>query len=67
MKFTVNKTLLAQARESLQQKKKLYWIVGGAGSGKTTICKVLSEQFNIPIYDMDTHIYGSYHSRFTEE
>ena len=45
---------------------RLYWIVGGAGSGKTTICRTLSAIFDIPVYDMDAHIYGTYHSRFTQ-
>ena len=66
-KFTINSDLLAQARVSLSKRKKLYWIVGGAGSGKTTISKALSAQFNIPIYDMDAQIYGAYHGRFTQE
>ncbi|MBT3321614.1 MAG: AAA family ATPase [Anaerolineae bacterium] len=67
MKFSVNKSLLSDAHFSLRKRKKLYWIIGGAGSGKTTICKALSENFGFPIYDMDAHIYGDYHSRFTQE
>ncbi len=67
MKFTINRGLLLQVRNSLCRQKNLYWILGGAGSGKTTICKALSEKLDIAIYDMDAHIYGSYHSRFTEE
>jgi shikimate kinase len=43
----------------------LYWILGGAGSGKTSICQHLSTQFGLPVYDMDAHIYGTYHSRFS--
>ena len=67
MKFTINIDLLLQSRESLSGRKNLYWIVGGSGSGKTTICNALSEKLDIPIYDMDAHIYGDYHGRFTEE
>ncbi len=67
MKFTINKELLTQARTSLSGRKDIYWIVGGAGSGKSTICKTLSEKLDMPIYDMDAHIYGDYHGRFSEE
>ena len=59
--------LLAHARDVLSGREKLFWIVGGAGSGKTTICSILSKRYALPVYDMDAHIYGSYHSRFTLE
>jgi len=67
MEFIINNDLLADARESLLRRDRLYWVVGGAGSGKTSICQALSARFNIPIYDMDAHIYGAYHARFTQE
>ena len=67
MRFTVDTDLLAAARRVLAARERLYWIVGGAGSGKTTICQNLSARFNLPVYDMDAHIYGVYHSRFTPE
>ncbi|MCP4142339.1 MAG: hypothetical protein GY755_19045 [Chloroflexi bacterium] len=67
MKFAVNKALLADAKESLREQKNIYWILGGAGSGKSTLSKFLSEKLGIPLYDMDTHIYGDYHGRFTEK
>lgn len=67
MNFTINADLLTQARAALSCWDRLYWVVGGAGSGKTTICTVLSARYGIPLYDMDAHIYGAYHSRFTRE
>jgi hypothetical protein len=67
MPFIVNRELLTQSRTALFKRDRLYWIVGGAGSGKTTICQALSALFNIPVYDMDAHIYGAYHGRFTLE
>ena len=67
MRFTINHDLLAQAHTTLGNQEQLYWIVGGAGAGKTTICRVLSARHNIPVYDMDAHIYGAYHDRFTHE
>ena len=67
MQFNIDQTLLTQARSTLSKYKKLYWLLGGSGSGKTTISQALSTKFSIPIYDMDAHIYGTYHERFTEE
>lgn len=67
MRFNINNNLLAQASATLSRRKNLYWIVGGAGSGKTTICQSLSAKFGVPVYDMDSHIYGTYHNRFTPE
>ena len=67
MQFTVDKDLLNQSRAALFKRNNIFWIVGGAGSGKTTICQALSAKYNIPIYDMDAHIYGTYHGRFTQE
>jgi hypothetical protein len=67
MRFIVNHNLLTQARAALSKRTKLFWIVGGAGSGKTTVCRVLSARLGIPVYDMDAQIYGTYHDRFTQE
>lgn len=67
MRFTINNDLLSQSRTALFKRERLYWVVGGAGSGKTTICRALSARFDIPVYDMDAHIYGVYHGRFSQE
>ena len=67
MRFIINNDLLTQSRASLFRRDRLYWVVGGAGSGKTTICRALSARFDIPVYDMDAHIYGAYHGRFTHK
>ena len=63
--FAIDRTLLAQARQVLQAYPRVYWLLGGAGAGKTTLCQTLAEQDEVLIYDMDAHIYGSYHARFT--
>ena len=66
-KFTINYKLLLDSRPSLSKRENLYWIVGGAGSGKSTVSKALAAKFEILIYDMDAQIYGAYHGRFTQE
>jgi len=65
-RFKVNHELLAKSRPVFWGREKICWIVGGAGAGKTTISKALSDQLGIPIYDMDACIYGEYHSRFRQ-
>jgi hypothetical protein len=67
MKFTINAQLLAEVQATLSKREDVYWLVGGAGAGKTTICQELAKQVNLVIYDMDAHIYGTYHQRFTAE
>lgn len=67
MPFPVNFKLIVQAREILSFRERLFWIIGGAGSGKSTVCRVLSERYALPVYDMDAHIYGTYHNRFSSE
>jgi len=65
MHFQLDSDLLAQARTALAGRQRLYWLVGGAGAGKTTLSRLLAGRFGLPVYDMDAHIYGSYHARFT--
>lgn len=65
--FTVDIDLLAQAQNVLSLRKRVFWIVGGSGSGKTTICQALAKTYGLPVYDMDAHIYGAYHGRFSPE
>jgi hypothetical protein len=67
MQFTLNNDLMTRSRAALSRRSRLYWIVGGSGSGKTTLCRTLSTRLNIPVYDMDAHIYGDYHSRFKQD
>jgi len=66
-RFAVDMSLLDQVAVRLRSLGVVYWIVGGSGSGKTTVCLLLSDLCGLPVYDMDAHIYGSYHSRFTPQ
>ncbi|MBE2201999.1 MAG: hypothetical protein IAE79_25550 [Anaerolinea sp.] len=58
--FAVDQELIEQARELLQNHHHLYWVVGGACSGKSTICQAIARATGLPVYDMDEHIYGRY-------
>lgn len=65
--FRVDIELIDRAKEILSAHPYVYWILGGAGSGKSTICAELSRACSIPVYDMDEHIYGGYFSRYRAE
>jgi hypothetical protein len=65
VKFQVDQQRLYRLRPLFHQHRRLYWLIGGAGSGKSTLCRTLSEKTGMPIYDMDAHIYGEYQERFT--
>ncbi len=67
MPFSVDANLLAHARAALWQREGLFWIVGGAGSGKTTVGEILSARLEMLVYDMDARVYGSFHARFSPE
>jgi cytidylate kinase len=62
--FTMDFELLDRARALLSRNPRVFWILGGAGSGKTTICSELARMFSVPVYDMDEHIYGAYFARY---
>ena len=63
----VNHELIDRAGDVLSVHPKVYWILGGVGSGKSTICPELSRMLTIPVYDMDEHICGAYFARYRAE
>jgi hypothetical protein len=65
--WSVDDALLRRAREALEGREDVFWLLGAAGAGKTTVSGELCERFDFARYDMDAHIYGAYHRRFTRE
>ena len=67
-RFEPDKKLLDKARAVLLERNNLCWVIGGSCSGKSTICRAVSEMKNVPVYDMDGHIYyGDYGRRITKQ
>jgi ABC-type dipeptide/oligopeptide/nickel transport system ATPase component len=66
MRFKINTSLLKEAESFFANRKNIYWLLGGSGAGKSTICQTLAKKFDLPLYDMDAQIYGTYHERFSE-
>jgi hypothetical protein len=67
VRFSIDTHLLAESRAALYGRGRVFWVIGGASSGKTTVCRTPSTKGGIPVYDMDAHIYGTYHARFTHD
>lgn len=63
--FEVDRALLREAAERLASVHGLRWVIGGACSGKSTVCRTISRWTGVPVYDMDEHVYGRYMSRYS--
>ena len=62
--FAFDEALLVRVREVLAGQKRCRFILGGAGTGKTTVCAALADRHRLEILDMDARLYGSWHGRF---
>ncbi len=58
---------LNTAKTMLATRPRLYFLIGGSCTGKTTLSQAIANQYGLPVIDMDAHIYGDYHGRFTAE
>jgi hypothetical protein len=63
--YDVDRALLHEAALRLASARGLRWVIGGACSGKSTVCQTISRWTGVPIYDMDEHVYGHYMSRYS--
>lgn len=58
--FATDETLLNDARDILRARQNLRWLIGGAGSGKSTVSRAIAAQTGIPVYDMDEAFFGRF-------
>ena len=63
-RFAVDPALLIRAREVFAGRPSCRFILGGAGTGKSTVCATLADLHGLEILDMDARLYGSWHGRF---
>lgn len=62
--FRVDMALLEESGSALASDGRIHWLVGGSGSGKSTVCRELASSRSVTVLDMDSRIYGSYHALF---
>ena len=58
--FATNEELIASARVVLWNRRNLRWLIGGSGSGKTTITRATASRTGIPVFDMDEAFFGRF-------
>ena len=58
--FPVDEALLASAAERLRAHPQLQFVLGGAGTGKSSVCLHLRESIHVAVIDMDARIYGTW-------
>jgi hypothetical protein len=63
MRFRVDRELLRASALRLAQRPGIYWVVGGACSGKSTMCRMLASRYGLGIYDVDAHTWDDYPGR----
>lgn len=63
--FTLDQHLLDKAHDKLIGHNNIYWIIGGACTGKSTISRAIVAKHGISLYDMDAHVYDSYISLYS--
>jgi hypothetical protein len=64
--FKTNQEMLRNVGATLAEFDQIYWVIGGAASGKSTVCRAIAERTGTAVYDMDAHIYGAYMGRYDE-
>ena len=63
--FEVDRALVLAAAQRLESVRGLRWVIGGACSGKSSVCRTVSRWTGVPVYDMDEKVYGRFLSRYS--
>jgi hypothetical protein len=62
--FPVDEALLAEAATRLRGHPRLRFVMGGAGTGKSSVCRQLHATMGAPVIDMDARMYGTWGDRW---
>ena len=62
--FVVDDALLEAVGPELARLERLCFVLGGSGSGKSTVCAELATRHGVEVLDMDARLYGSWHGSF---
>lgn len=63
--FQVDTSQLGECRRALSSDPRLRWVIGGSGSGKSTVCRAIAASPGVHLIDMDARIYGSFHRLYS--
>ena len=58
--FPLDDPLLEKSHAALAAQPNLFWLIGGSGSGKSTIAQALGARTGIAVYDMDEAVFGRF-------
>ena len=62
--FAIDEALLAAATARLRANLNLWFVMGGAGTGKSSVCHHLHALMRLPVIDMDARMYGAWGDRW---
>ncbi len=62
--FVVDDALLEAVAPELVRLERVCFVLGGSGSGKSTVCTELATRHGVEVLDMDARLYGSWHGSF---
>ena len=63
-RFAVDEGLVMDARAVFERLPGVRFVVGGAGTGKSTVCAEIGRHRGIDVLDVDTLLYGDWFGRF---
>jgi hypothetical protein len=62
--FEPDQDLIAHARSVFAGREHMFWVIGGAASGKSTVSAAIVANYDIALIDMDARTYGSFFGRY---
>lgn len=62
--FHLNQALIDQARPVFERHRNIFWVLGGAAAGKSTVCRAIAARGAAALCDMDERIYGTFIPRY---
>ncbi len=65
--FEVNQQFVEKARRQFAGRDRMYWILGGSCSGKSTLSRAIVEKHGLTLYDMDAQIYDAFMGRYRDD
>ena len=63
MGYKVDERMVAACRDALWDDERVWWVIGGACSGKSSVCRAIQRQTGVAVVDMDAEVYGGYGER----